>query len=57
MISVVGSLNMDLVIRAKNIPRPGETVLGEDFKEISGGKGGNQASSIGKLSEIGRAHV
>lgn len=38
MITVVGSLNMDLVVRAKKIPVPGETVLGKDFSQIPGVK-------------------
>lgn len=49
MIVVVGSLNMDLVINTEVIPRPGETVLGNDFKQIPGGKGANQADAISKL--------
>lgn len=49
MIIVVGSLNMDLVIQAENIPRPGETVLGYGFKQIPGGKGANQADAVAKL--------
>jgi ribokinase len=43
-IVVVGSLNMDLVMQAPRIPKPGETVSGaEDLKLIPGGKGANQA--------------
>lgn len=42
-IIVVGSLNMDLVVRASHIPIPGETVLGSDFGTFPGGKGANQA--------------
>lgn len=49
MIVVVGSLNMDLVINTEVIPRRGETVLGNDFKQIPGGKGANQADAIAKL--------
>ncbi|MBR0596556.1 ribokinase [Sinanaerobacter chloroacetimidivorans] len=49
MISVVGSLNMDLVINTDAIPRPGETVIGTGFKRVPGGKGGNQAASIARL--------
>jgi len=40
---VVGSANMDLVVRAPSLPRPGETVLGHDFAMVPGGKGANQA--------------
>jgi ribokinase len=42
-IVVVGSANMDLVVNAPVLPRPGETVLGERFVTIPGGKGANQA--------------
>ncbi|MEL7655711.1 MAG: ribokinase [Bacillota bacterium] len=49
MITVVGSLNMDLVIFTDKIPRPGETVLGKNFKQIPGGKGANQADAATKL--------
>lgn len=49
MITVVGSLNMDLVFYAKKIPRPGETVMGKSFKQVPGGKGGNQADAAAKL--------
>jgi ribokinase len=42
-IVVVGSSNTDLVVNAKKLPAPGETVLGGDFSIISGGKGANQA--------------
>ncbi|GIF10577.1 ribokinase [Actinoplanes teichomyceticus] len=40
---VVGSANMDLVGLAPRLPRPGETVLGDDFVMVPGGKGANQA--------------
>jgi len=40
---VVGSLNADHRVRVRNIPRPGETVLGSDVIVAAGGKGANQA--------------
>ena len=43
MILVAGSANLDFVVRAKHIPAPGETVLGESFATYPGGKGANQA--------------
>ncbi len=46
---VVGSLNMDLVIRTSHIPRPGETIHGEDLSLIPGGKGANQAVAAAQL--------
>jgi len=49
MITVIGSLNLDLVVKTKRIPRAGETVMGSDFKQVPGGKGGNQADAIAKL--------
>lgn len=49
MITVAGSLNMDLVVYADRIPRPGETVLGRNFRQMPGGKGANQASAAAKL--------
>lgn len=42
-IVVVGSINMDLVIKTPRIPGVGETVLGEEFHTFPGGKGANQA--------------
>jgi ribokinase len=47
---VVGSINMDLVCRTREIPRPGETILGSDFVTIPGGKGANQAVAAAKLA-------
>ena len=46
---VVGSLNMDLVVRMPQIPRPGETLLGGVFKTFPGGKGANQAVAAARL--------
>ncbi|MDQ7909821.1 ribokinase [Phytohabitans sp. ZYX-F-186] len=40
---VVGSANLDLVVTAPALPRPGETVLGGEFTTVPGGKGANQA--------------
>ncbi|MFH1084871.1 MAG: ribokinase [Chloroflexota bacterium] len=48
-IVVLGSLNMDLVVRTAHIPRPGETVSGEGFVTIPGGKGANQAAAAARL--------
>lgn len=46
---VVGSINMDLVIRAPRFPQPGETVIGEEFGTFPGGKGANQAVAARRL--------
>jgi len=48
-ILVVGSINMDLVVRATEMPAPGQTVMGESFKTLPGGKGANQAVAVARL--------
>lgn len=48
-IVVVGSINLDLVARVPKLPRPGETVLGREFKQAPGGKGANQAVAAALL--------
>ncbi len=56
-IVVVGSLNVDLVVRAPRFPAPGETVIGGEFRTALGGKGANQAVAAarlgGKVSMVG----
>lgn len=42
-ICVVGSINMDLVVRTPVLPAPGQTILGGPFSTFPGGKGANQA--------------
>lgn len=46
---VIGSLNMDLVTRAPRLPRGGETLIGESFATVCGGKGANQAVAAARL--------
>jgi ribokinase len=48
-ITVVGSSNTDLVVRVAALPRPGETVLGGDVRQVAGGKGANQAVAARRL--------
>jgi ribokinase len=48
-IVVIGSLNMDLVVKTPRLPRPGETLVGSDFRVIAGGKGANQAVAAARL--------
>ncbi|HEV7742877.1 MAG TPA: ribokinase [Pseudolysinimonas sp.] len=60
-IVVLGSANMDLVVRQPRLPHPGETMFGSSFDTIPGGKGLNQAvaaaragGDVGFLGAIGR---
>src|SRR5215468_282479 len=48
-ITVVGSVNLDLVARCERLPRPGETVTGATFSRVPGGKGANQAVACARL--------
>jgi ribokinase len=48
-IVIVGSVTMDLVTRARQIPRIGETLLGTGFETTPGGKGANQAVAAARL--------
>ncbi len=52
-IVVLGSLNMDFVVRVERLPGTGETVLGHGFQMIPGGKGANQACAAGRLAARG----
>ncbi|MEV1333023.1 ribokinase [Micromonospora costi] len=49
---VVGSANLDLVVTSPQLPRPGETVLGGDFRTVPGGKGANQAVAAARAGAI-----
>lgn len=57
-ICVIGSLNMDLVVKVEDRPKGGQTVIGGEFKEVPGGKGANQAVAMarlgGKVNMIGK---
>jgi ribokinase len=57
-IVVIGSLNMDLVVSAARMPGAGETLHGETFHMIPGGKGANQAVAAarlgGRVAMVGR---
>ncbi|MBQ6774967.1 MAG: ribokinase [Synergistaceae bacterium] len=54
-VAVVGSLNIDLVIRAPHCPKKGETVIGGPFGMAGGGKGSNQALGVARLNA--RSHM
>lgn len=57
-VCVIGSSSMDLVVTSSRRPGAGETVLGDSFKTVPGGKGANQAIAAARLgaevSMIGR---
>ncbi|MBC8108231.1 MAG: ribokinase [Anaerolineae bacterium] len=53
-IVIIGSINMDLICRTPHIPRGGETVLGDHFMTLPGGKGANQAVAAAKLAQRGQ---
>ncbi|MCP1450243.1 ribokinase [Priestia megaterium] len=48
-VTVIGSSSMDLVVTSNIRPGAGETVLGESFKTVPGGKGANQAVAAARL--------
>ena len=48
-LTVVGSINLDLVARCERLPQPGETVSDASFERFPGGKGANQAVAAARL--------
>ncbi|APO73297.1 ribokinase 1 [Rhizobium etli 8C-3] len=52
MITVFGSINMDLIATTDRLPKPGETVAGNDFATAAGGKGANQALAARRAGRI-----
>ena len=48
-IYVIGSSNTDMVVKTTNLPSPGETLLGDNFSMVPGGKGANQAVAASRL--------
>lgn len=60
-ICVIGSLNMDLVLKINDIPKVGETILSKSYEKIAGGKGANQAiaakrcgADVSMIAKIGK---
>lgn len=60
-VCVLGSINMDLVIKVKEMPKEGETILSNSFEKVAGGKGANQAiaakrcgNEVTMISKIGK---
>lgn len=48
-IIVIGSANMDMVMRTSRVPEAGETIAGDGFLLSLGGKGANQAVACAKM--------
>ncbi|MCE3198866.1 ribokinase [Paenibacillus sonchi] len=48
-IVIIGSLNMDMVVRTSRAPNAGETLFGQGFALSPGGKGANQAAAAARL--------
>ena len=48
-IIVIGSSNTDMVVRSERLPRPGESVIGDNFMMAGGGKGANQAVAVARM--------
>ena len=48
-LTIVGSINLDLVACVERLPRPGETISGATFERFPGGKGANQAVAAAQL--------
>ncbi|WP_277925072.1 ribokinase [Sphingomonas sp. BAUL-RG-20F-R05-02] len=55
VVLVAGSANVDFVVRAARIPRPGETILGGDLNVVPGGKGANQAVAAARAGGVATA--
>ncbi len=60
-ITVVGSVNLDLVVSTERLPEPGETLMGGSFSSHPGGKGANQAlaacrlgAEVSLIAKVGR---
>jgi ribokinase len=48
-VTVVGSINLDLVVSTARLPAPGETILGTNLQRFGGGKGANQALAAARM--------
>lgn len=48
-VTVIGSVNLDIVAKAAKLPAPGETITGAELFRFPGGKGANQALAAQRL--------
>jgi len=60
-VCVLGSMNMDIVLKVKNMPQVGETIMSKSMEKIAGGKGANQAvaakrsgADVYMISKVGK---
>jgi ribokinase len=56
-IVIVGSLNLDFVVQVELLPQRGETIPGNRFVTLPGGKGANQACAVGRLAAANTASM
>ena len=49
-ITIIGSANVDMIMRVAKLPAPGETVTGGEFHQVFGGKGANQAVAAARAT-------
>ena len=49
LVTIVGSYNVGLLFKSQRLPSPGETIIAEQFCEVAGGKGSNQALATAML--------
>ncbi|HDQ25237.1 MAG TPA: hypothetical protein ENN43_00625 [bacterium] len=50
-ITVIGSINLDIIVKTERMPERGETVAGDNLLFLPGGKGANQAVAIARLGK------
>jgi ribokinase len=48
-VTVIGSINIDLITKVSHWPKPGETIICHEFLQLPGGKGANQAVAAARL--------
>ena len=51
IITVIGSINIDIIVKTERMPERGETIAGDNIYILPGGKGANQAVAIARLGK------